>query len=271
MQKITLPTVTLCAAASVNVEATARALRACLDQIAFGECLLFTDVVHAIKDPEIRGAKIPRLGSAQSYSEFLLRHLADHIRTEHCLVVQWDGFVLDSGSWDPNFLTYDYIGAPWPQFNDGRDVGNGGFSLRSQKLLRACQDPLFRVIHPEDLAICRLNRSMLEHQHGIRYADRDTAERFAFERSAPRGATFGFHGIFNIVPALGPERFWEIYDSLDDRRTAFVDFNLLMRQIGTGSKSLQRRTQLTLDLLRNRFGSMSKKARGGRSSEVGSG
>ena len=270
MQKIALPTVTLCAAASVNVQATAAALRACLDPIDFGECILFTDAVHAISDAGIRGVSIPRLGSAQAYSEFLLRHLADHISTEHCLLVQWDGFVLDARAWDPSFLTYDYIGAPWPQFSDGQDVGNGGFSLRSHKLLSACQDPLFRLVHPEDLAICRLNRSMLEQQHGIRIADRETAERFAFERSPPRGATFGFHGIFNLVPALGPDRFWEIYGSLDDRRTAFVDFNLLMQQIGTGSKSLQRRTQLTLDLLKNRFGSMSKKAVDRRTSKVSS-
>ena len=42
---------------------------------------------------------------------------------------------------------------------------------------------------------------MLEERHGIRFADRVTAARFAFERTAPRDRPFGFHGIFNMASA----------------------------------------------------------------------
>jgi hypothetical protein len=248
MARLRLPTVTLCAAASVNVAATLAALRACLEQIEFAECLFFTDAEPADVPAEVRLVRIPPIRSALGYSQFLLGDFEGHVRSDHCLIVQWDGFVLDARRWDPGFLAYDYIGAPWPQFGDGRDVGNGGFSLRTKRLLIACRDPRFRFTHPEDVAICRLNRALLEGEHGIRFAERPVAERFAFERDKPPAATLGFHGIFNMIPSLGIDRFWEIYRSLDDRSSAYADYALLMRQLGRRSSG--RRARLTSDRLK---------------------
>jgi hypothetical protein len=162
--------------------------------------------------------------------------------------------VVDAEQWDPAFLEYDYIGAPWPQFDDGRDVGNGGFSLRSRKLLDACRAPEFVQSHPEDIAICRTNRTLLERQFGIRFADRATAARFSFERSKECAETFGFHGVFNMVSILGPDEFWEIYRSLDDRSTVFTDYRLIMRQLGSRSGELKKQARLTVDRLRHSLG-----------------
>ena len=253
MDRLELPTVTLCAASSVNVPATLAALRSCLNQADFAECLLFTDAAELAADPAIRLVPIARLNSSQDYSRFILRELVDHIRTDYCLIVQWDGFILDAGQWRADFLEFDYIGAPWPQFSDGHDVGNGGFSLRSRKLLEACRDPSFREEHPEDIAVCRTNRDFLESRHGIRFADRSTAGHFSVERSAPASPTFGFHGIFNMSNALGGDRFWQIYSTLDDRRTAFTDYGLLMRQLGRGRDPTARRARLTWDRVANFF------------------
>lgn len=250
MARLKLPDVTLCAATSVNIVPTVAALRASMDQVAFGDVLLFTDLEVANLPDGIRVERIPRLESGDAYSRFLLGSLVDHIRTDYCLVTQWDGFVLDAANWDPAFLQWDYIGAPWPQFVDGYDVGNGGFSLRSRRLLEACRDRRFVISHPEDVAICRLNREFLEVEHGVRFADRAAAQRFAFERTAPGHPTFGFHGVFNLIPAVGPEHFWEIYRTLDDPSTAFVDYWRLMRQLGRGSHALHRRVLFTLNRLR---------------------
>lgn len=240
---------TLCAAASVNVDATVEALSACLKQIEFGECLLFTDRAVCPPHPAIRVVPISALKSTKDYSAFLLYHLGDHLGTEHCLIVQWDGFVLDANLWDPTFLRFDYIGAPWPQFQDGHSIGNGGFSLRSRKLLTACKDPRFSGSHPEDVAICRINRSFLEREFDVSFADQSTASRFSFERTDPLQPTFGFHGVFNFIKTLGADRFWQIYDSLDHKRTALVDYPLLMGQLGTGEDVFKRRLRLTLDRL----------------------
>ena len=250
--KLSLPTVTLCAVSSVNVIATIAALRTSLEQIQFSECLLFTDAPISPRPPGIRVVPIAPLTSAQAYSEFVLHSLADHIRTSHCLVVQWDGFVLDSRQWDDGFLTVDYVGSPWPQFSDERSVGNGGFSLRSRRLLYACRDPRFVGSHPEDVSICRTNRGLLEKAHDIRFADLPTAERFSYERTTPPGPTFGFHGIFNMIPALGADRFWATYRTLDDRSTATVDAWTLFRQLGSGPQASSRRIRLIRDLIRDR-------------------
>ena len=257
MSRLALPSVTLCAATSVNVQATVAALQESMRKADFAECLLFTDAADPTKSSDIRIVPIDRLRSAADYSDFLLRGVAAEVQTEHCLVVQWDGFVLDGSRWDPDFLNYDYIGASWPQFPDGRDVGNGGFSLRSRKLLQACLDPRFERGHPEDIAICQSNRQFLENVHGIQFADRAIADRFSFERAAPTGPTFGFHGIFNMISALGVERFWEIYRTLDDRRTAFADFTAMFHQLGNAPGSMVKRVELTMNRLRHslaRFG-----------------
>lgn len=217
--------------------------------IDFAECLLLTDAMPGESGPGIRLVRIDRLNSAHDYSRFVLTGLSDHIATSHCLLVQWDGFVLEASRWNDRFLRFDYIGAPWPQFTDGHDVGNGGFSLRSKKLLEACRDRRFQLGHPEDVAICRTNRDLLEREFNVRFADRGLAEHFSFERAKPAGPTFGFHGIFNMIPAIGPDRFWEIYRGLDDRSTMRADYALLMKQLSTGSNSAMRRVQLTTDRL----------------------
>lgn len=235
----------------MNVAATLAAIRCCLDQIEFAECLLFTDADIAATDATIRVVPVARMDSSPAYSWFLLRGLIDHIRSDHCLVVQWDGFVLDSRQWTPEFLQYDYIGARWPQFDDGHDVGNGGFSLRSKRLLQACLDPQFLATNPEDLAICRINRFLLEREHGIRFAPREVAERFSFERTQPQGPTFGFHGVFNMVPILGPDGFWSMYQQMDERSSVHTDHKLLKRQLGRSPGVTKRRLQLTVDRLRS--------------------
>ena len=248
MARLSLPDVTLCAVTSVNVQATVEALHLSLDQVDFAQALLLTDASCDV-GADVRLVPIERLHSAFDYSRFVLRQLADHIDTKHCLLVQWDGFVLDASAWDPKFLDFDYIGAPWPQFADERNVGNGGFSLRSSRLLRAGRDSRISEVHPEDVAICRTYRDMLEQDYGIRIADTATAARFAFERGAKQGRSFGFHGVFNMIPALGADRFWKIYRSLDDRNAAFTDYRLLMRQLGASRHKWGRRIAVTRDRL----------------------
>ena len=83
-------------------------------------------------------------------------------------------------------------------FADGSE-GNGGFSLRSRRLLQAMRSEGFlRVEAPEDDVIARHNRPWLERAHGIRFAPADIADRFAYERGDPQRPTFGFHGLFNL-------------------------------------------------------------------------
>lgn len=248
--RLQLPDVTLCAISSVNIAATVRALRHSMAQARFGEVLLFTDATGIALPPGIRTVPITRLGSAADYSRFVLDRLHPWIATSHCLIVQWDGFIIDPGAWDDAFLSFDYLGAPWPQFADGHDVGNGGFSLRTRRLLAACAAPEFQSDGlAEDLAICRTHRDMLERRHGMRYADRATAARFSFERDRTAAASFGFHGAFNLIQAAGFDAFWEIYRSLDDRGTVWTDFWAILREVVRGPHGPARAARIIIDRL----------------------
>lgn len=136
-------------------------------------------------DPRI--VKIPQIASIESYSEFMIKELYKYVDTDYVLIFQHDGFVLNPNRWSDKYLDYDYIGAPsfW-------GMGNGGFSLRSKKLLHLlAHDESVVEFHPEDLKICKTYRAHLESK-GIKFAPRDIAQRFSVENSTWNGQ-FGYH------------------------------------------------------------------------------
>jgi hypothetical protein len=207
-------------------------LQRCRAGVAFGRTLLFTDPARVpAAVPEGIELLTAQIASVADYSAFMLRGLAGHVHGSHVLIVQWDGFVLDPAAWDPAFLQYDYLGAPWHDVPGDAGVGNGGFSLRSARLLRALQDLTLAPSHPEDLAICREHRAALGQRHGIRFAPRALAERFAFERTAPRGPTFGFHGLFHFDRVLPPDELRALLAKLPDAMLRGLDAHDLARQL----------------------------------------
>lgn len=188
--------ITVCAVDCLTPKLAARALERSMEQCDFADALLLTD-----QEVETR-ARVEKIGAIRSrteYSRFMLRDLGPYIRTDYVLVVQWDGFVLDASQWRSGFLDFDYIGAPWP-VQDRFEVGNGGFSLRSRRLLNALSDPDFpdEEVELEDQCICITQRPWLEVQHGIRFAPRSLAQHFSYELVEHDGPTFGFHGLFNM-------------------------------------------------------------------------
>lgn len=137
------------------------------------------------------------LNSIEAYSEFMIKYLDQVIHTSHALVIQHDGYVLNWEAWKDEWLEYDYIGAPW-WYKDGKNVGNGGFSLRSKKLIRILAiDPKIELTHPEDHHICRTYRPYLEKEYGIKFAPEEVAKEFSIEGwKGDRNykGQFGFHG-----------------------------------------------------------------------------
>lgn len=110
----------------------------------------------------------------------MLKSLLQYVTTPHVLIVQWDGYVTNAAAWDPAFLESDYLGAKWPWAPVGNRVGNGGFSLRSRKLLQALQVPRIRLeddLH-EDQAICGTYRSLLEREYKIRFGEEQLRTAF---------------------------------------------------------------------------------------------
>jgi hypothetical protein len=209
-----LSEVTLVAVTSVAFEATVDALRKSMRQATFGRVLFLSDRRPAVPMEGIEWVAINPMRSRADYSRFMLHELARFVDTKHVLCTQWDGFVLHGDAWRPEFAEYDYIGAPWPHFADAYRVGNGGFSLRSRRLLEACEDIPCDGLHAEDVLIGRVHRERLE-ALGIRFAPEELAAEFAYERTAPTGHEFGFHGAYNLVEHLSRAEASAIFGSLD--------------------------------------------------------
>jgi hypothetical protein len=229
-----LPEVTLACVDTREPALALRALRHSMAQARFGDVVLFTDPSRLAQAPPDLRVVAAQVDSIEAYSHFMLRGLAAHVHTSHVLVVQWDGFVTRARAWDARFLDCDYIGARWHDRPRAQSVGNGGFSLRSRRLLLALQDPALRETHPEDLCICADNRALLERAHGIRIAPPELAERFAYERLAPGGETFGFHGLFNFPRELAPDELSAFIRTMPDRLARSLDAHDLCRQLIAG-------------------------------------
>jgi hypothetical protein len=139
-------------------------------------------------------------GGMNSFSIADLNAICRNVRTEYGLIVQWDAWAVHSDRWDDHFLKYDYIGPVWPWFKDGMNVGCGGFSMYSRRLLDAIEDigVDIPVGMAGDIWVCRHIRPRLERQYRIKFAPDKVANRFAFERVNPAKPTLGFHGLFNV-------------------------------------------------------------------------
>ena len=203
---IDLPGVTLACVDTVNHALALRALDLSRAGIRFARTVLVTDGLpgDVTAPPGIAIETIEPLRSREAYSQFVLKRLLPHVGTAHVLLVQWDGYVVNPPAWDSAFADTDYLGARWFWHEDGHDVGNGGFSLRSRRLLEALQDPRIELTDAEDVTICRTFRSLLERDHGIRFGSAALADRFAFEAAYPIGRPFGFHGLYNFCRVVPP-------------------------------------------------------------------
>ena len=190
---ILLPKITLLSVNCTDPMEAVKALMYSQRGIRFGKVVLYThQYLGLIHNIEVR--HIPKL-TYQEYNDFILS-IGHWISTEFALVIQDDGFVTTPEMWDPRFLEYDYIGAPWPAEPSWVDqqrlsaeirgvfphnrVGNGGFSLRSRRFMEASAE--FKTCGGlgEDAFLCTKNyQHMVE--KGIKFAPMDLAYKFSYE------------------------------------------------------------------------------------------
>jgi hypothetical protein len=152
------------------------------------------------------------MDSYYNYNYYVFADLFRHFDTSHCLVMQYDSWIIHPELWQDEWLNYDYIGAPWAYKEDAYiawgtkehvRVGNGGFSLRSKKLTELPSNKQLRLTsesdyYNEDGNICCYYRPVYL-AAGIKYAPVEVAAKFSFENSVPENygvKTFGFHKNF---------------------------------------------------------------------------
>ena len=197
-----LNNVTLFGLDCVDINRLIQAAKICCKDFQFAKIKLLTSIPSKNKNI----ITIEPILSTKAYSEFILKQMNDYIDTHFALIIQYDGFILNPDAWDDQYLQYDYIGAPlWVE--DKLVVGNGGFSLRSKKLIELLQNdkdilieekPNHKYGQNEDWIISVIKRKYLENK-GIRFAPIKLAHEFSFEKNKKYGAKwngqFGFHGL----------------------------------------------------------------------------
>lgn len=200
-----LPDVTLCCVDTRSVPQAFYALRQCMAHARFGRVLFLgpePDRRYGEPPEGIDWVTIPALNGIQDYNRIVLKDLAAHIHTSHLLIVQWDGFITHPELWRADFLSVDYIGPPWYHGGHPGMVGNGGFSLRSKRLLDTLASlENLDTTEPEDMVICVARRAELEREHSIRFAPLEMAQDFGCEYGTYR-PSFGFHGMHNFAHVM---------------------------------------------------------------------
>lgn len=219
-KKLHLPEVSLIAVSGLDPAGAIRALEISMDGIEFREAVLVAHNAPPDMDKRItfKKCKPSQLTSqdpknTNDYSRFMAYDLWEYINSDFALIVHNNAFVIRPKKWNPEFLKYDYIGPPWPKgihfTNEGINarVGNGGFSLRSQKLMRALNklnlpftDNHTGFFH-EDGIICVYYRKQLE-DYGIKFAPAEVAARFGLEKDCEESdyQPFGFHNNKKALP-----------------------------------------------------------------------
>lgn len=194
----TMKNITLVAIEFQWYDLTKYAIERSLDNIDVKDIVIISDKEII---PGARHIICPPVADISEYAEIMLKGTAEHVTTDHALYVQWDGIANDQAQWTDEFLKYDYIGAPWPWEPAPNNVGNGGFSLRSRKLLDACQDAEVSLTPAEptaeDKVIGMHKREYLESKYGIQFAPTELARKFSFELGVHE-PSFGFHGLWNV-------------------------------------------------------------------------
>jgi hypothetical protein len=161
------------------------------------------DVIIFTNEPEkwlgYRTVNIEKFNSMKDYERVVLLLLPEYLNTDFCLIIHYDGFILNGNKFSNLYYDYDYIGAVWANHNYFK-VGNGGFNWRSRKLIDNIPYyyNLLKPIDYEDVFICRTIRVLLEERHDISFASEDIASHFSFESVPSKWATFGFHGVMHL-------------------------------------------------------------------------
>ncbi len=191
---IELPNVTLICLTNQDFEGHKKAIDISCSKINFGAVKLIWD---------------EKCNTIDEWNRKIIQDLWKYIDTEYALLIHADGYIINPQLWNPEWLNYDYIGAPWPLPTDNysyRDeegdlqrVGNS-VSLRSRNLMKLVSERPWMSYYGntnEDGFISCHNRKWLESQ-GCKFAPLDVAVHFSKEHEIEENkglSTFMFHSL----------------------------------------------------------------------------
>jgi hypothetical protein len=191
-----LPNITLCTLGDKEYEAE--------NQLALD---------NSSKDIEFGAVKniIHKCGSIDAWNKAIIYDLWKYIDTDYAILIHADGGIIHPELWNPDWLNYDYIGAPWPLPTDDYSyrtpdgeiirVGNS-VSLRSKKIMelptkKNLEWRSFYGNTNEDGYLCCHFRRFLQ-QCGMKFAPLSVAKYFSKEHEIPENKDiipFAFHSL----------------------------------------------------------------------------
>lgn len=193
---IELPSVTLICLTNKDFEGHKKAIDESCRGVQFGAVKMIWD---------------EKCTSIDEWNRKIIFELFNYVETSHALLIHADGYVKNPDLWNPEWLEYDYIGAPWPLPSDSYSyrtpqgeivrVGNS-VSLRSRQILELPRKlglewkPYYGFTN-EDGYLCCHHRRTLE-SHGMKFAPIEVAKHFSKEHEIPENVgldTFAFHSL----------------------------------------------------------------------------
>ncbi len=228
-----LPNVTLISYDNTNDPTrTLRALKYCASLINFAAVVCVCRGLSGVRGNDTAGVECLFV-SERGYPAAMVWEVAgvrNYVQTDYALCIHHDGYILNAEAWNDEWLTFDFIGAPWPRdphpYHPGKSehpgrVGNTGFCLKSKAFMFHTAGLKKEFVrwsqHPDqygqqwggDTFYSQLQRPNLE-SYGMRFASVEVAARFGWESNieevpGDRPYAFGFHN-FNhenkIVPRV---------------------------------------------------------------------
>ncbi len=191
-----LPNVTLICLTNKDFEGHKKAIDESCKNINFGAVKLIWD---------------EKIDSIDEWNRKIIYELHNYVQTDFALLIHADGYVINADAWRPEFLEYDYIGAPWPLPQDDYSyrtpegelvrVGNS-VSIRSKRILELPSKlglewkSYYGNTNEDGFLTCH-NRNILQ-EGGTKFAGIEVAKYFSREHSIPENegiSTFAFHSL----------------------------------------------------------------------------
>ena len=199
--------VTLICVDTVNLDRAIATLEYCKSLVPFKHVKLISSIIGHYKHLTL----IPKTMLIASdplskYSDFCIRELYNYFETSHCLVVQYDGWIVNPAAWRDEWLEYDYMGCQtiWTEPGSQGKGGNGGFSLRSRKLMKEARK-LVANPHPEDQMLSMAPPAGMRptfEKMGFNFAPAEVQSKFGLELAEYSGQ-FGQHQGFIFNQLIG--------------------------------------------------------------------
>lgn len=193
-----------------RTQGTIDSLNICCGDLEFYDVKFLSDRIPDNLPDNIKWEYAPKINHINDFNYYMFLELGKHIESSHMLFVHDHAYILHPELWDDDWLQYDYIGAGWKWMPDayichetGEHIrqGNGGFSLRSSKLLNLPKEKGWYLKEEqgwknEDGQCCIYwRKEMLE--NGINYAPIEVSAIFAYENDIPENINikefFGYH------------------------------------------------------------------------------